>query len=56
MTSKKFQTLLARIKGNDQTLTSIDLGHNKIGDEGAKALATALEKNQTITSIERKYS
>eukprot|EP00019_Armaparvus_languidus_P001153 CAMPEP_0168591766 /NCGR_PEP_ID=MMETSP0420-20121227/7321_1 /TAXON_ID=498008 /ORGANISM="Pessonella sp." /LENGTH=76 /DNA_ID=CAMNT_0008627603 /DNA_START=431 /DNA_END=659 /DNA_ORIENTATION=+ len=33
------------------TLTSIDLGYNKIGDAGAEQIAEALKVNKTLTSI-----
>ena len=33
-----------------QTITQLNLSHNSIGDEGAKALATAFQNNQVINS------
>ena len=39
--------LATALKGND-TLTSLNLHDNDIGDEGAKALATAMKENENI--------
>ena len=35
----------------NKTLTTLNLGSNKIGTEGAKALAKALETNKTLTTL-----
>ena len=35
----------------NNTLTSIDLGDNDIGDQGGIAIAKALEENSTLISI-----
>ena len=49
--------LLQRIKSNDKTLIQLDLSLknarkiNRIGAEGAKTLAAALEKNHTLTQL-----
>lgn len=43
--SSKFSIILTQIKEN--TLTSLDLSGNGIGDAGAKKLATALQTNTT---------
>ena len=46
--------LLQRIRDNDPTLTSIDLGINRseIGDAGAEQLARALQTNTAPASLE----
>jgi hypothetical protein len=36
------------------TLTSINLDSNQIGDEEAKAIADALEKNTTVNKLDLK--
>ena len=46
-----FQQQIERLKRNDTTLTSIDLGGNDIGDEGTKSLSEALAHNSTLTTI-----
>jgi len=46
------EQLLERIRENDPTLTTIDLGGSYIGDEGAKALTEALKVNQSLTEID----
>lgn len=43
--------LLQQIDSNDKALAQVDLSFNEIDDEGAKALAAALEKNQTLTQV-----
>ena len=46
---------LRRIPTNSSlcpSITSIDLGHNRIGDKGCKALAAALPQCPSITSID----
>ena len=37
--------------GPPRPLTSLDLGDNRIGDQGAERLAAALERNITLTSL-----
>jgi hypothetical protein len=44
-------TALAGAIEKNQTLTELDLGTNKFGDQGAIALVGAIEKNQTLTSL-----
>eukprot|EP00555_Chaetoceros_dichaeta_P005557 CAMPEP_0198255432 /NCGR_PEP_ID=MMETSP1447-20131203/5553_1 /TAXON_ID=420782 /ORGANISM="Chaetoceros dichaeta, Strain CCMP1751" /LENGTH=70 /DNA_ID=CAMNT_0043941797 /DNA_START=105 /DNA_END=313 /DNA_ORIENTATION=+ len=56
--------LLNSLKANDAAAvtkalegkTEINLFNKNIGDEGAKALATALETNDTITNIDLQYN
>ena len=45
-------TLLQRIRDNDPTLTSLDLTHNKIGVDDARAIAEALKTNTTVKSLD----
>ena len=40
-----------RLRNNDCTLLHLDLSYNKIGDEGATALAKALEGNTTLKKL-----
>ena len=49
---RSLNAYIARLEANDPMLTSINFGDNKIGAEGAKVLAQALEKNTTLTSID----
>ena len=37
--------------GRNTTLTQLELYDNSIGDDGARALATALERNTTLTQL-----
>ena len=46
-----FQQLIQKIANNDPSLTSLDLEDNDIGDDGANALAQALETNTSLTSL-----
>jgi hypothetical protein len=46
------EILLKRIRNNDLTLTSLDLGRNQIGAAGAKAVSEALKHNTTLTSLD----
>jgi len=45
------EELLQKIRENDPTLTSLDLGGNQIGPAEAQALATALKTNITLKSL-----
>lgn len=47
--------MAAAINGN-KTLTSIDIGGNNIGPDGAKALAAALQGNEALRSLEMGYN
>ena len=46
---------MAAALGKNFTLTSLNLGYNDIGYEGAVSLAAALEKNSTLTSFNLSY-
>jgi Ran GTPase-activating protein (RanGAP) involved in mRNA processing and transport len=46
------EEILQRLFDNDTTLTALTLEYNEIGDEGAKALAAALEQNTTIIQLD----
>jgi Ran GTPase-activating protein (RanGAP) involved in mRNA processing and transport len=46
------EDILQRLCDNDTTLTQLDLGHNQISVEGAKALAGALEQNTTLIQLD----
>ena len=48
----KIRDTIIRVAQNDPSLTSLDLFRNGIGDDGAKALATALKTNTWLTSLE----
>ncbi|KAJ4461029.1 hypothetical protein PAPYR_2466 [Paratrimastix pyriformis] len=43
---------LASLLHKNQTLTSLQLGYNRVGDEGACALAEALAHNHTLTYLD----
>ncbi|KAG0375797.1 hypothetical protein BGX24_008647 [Mortierella sp. AD032] len=47
---KEFARLAEALKTNS-TLTTLDLKHNSIGDNGAKTLAEALKTNSTLTTL-----
>ena len=47
----KISDTIIRVAQNDPSLTSLNLGDNRIGDDGAKALATALKNNTSLTSL-----
>jgi hypothetical protein len=49
--AKLTEELLQRIQNNDSSLTLLDLGSDPIGAAGAKDLANALVKNQTLTLL-----
>jgi len=38
--------LISHLFYSSQTLTTLDLSQNQIGDEGAQAIGQALERNQ----------
>ena len=42
---------LEKTLGGNTTLTTLNLGMNQIGAEGAKAIGSALEKNTTLTTL-----
>ncbi|KAL7549003.1 hypothetical protein ACHAWF_012277, partial [Thalassiosira exigua] len=42
--------------GQNQSLRVLDLGRNKIGDEGAKRLATALKDNKTLVEVSLSFN
>ncbi|KAK1735826.1 leucine-rich repeat protein [Skeletonema marinoi] len=42
---------LPRLRSNDATLTTLDLGSDGIGNEGVVALAGALKENTTLTTL-----
>jgi hypothetical protein len=51
LSNKENIPVLFKIANNDFNLTSLDLRNNQITAEGAKAIATALEKNQSLASL-----
>eukprot|EP00984_Skeletonema_dohrnii_P008653 scaffold3211_cov91-Skeletonema_dohrnii-CCMP3373.AAC.6 len=42
---------LPRLRSNDATLTTLHLGSDENGNEGAIALADALKENTTLTTL-----
>ena len=44
----EFHKQLLQVFDNDSTLSTLNLFGNQIGDEGAKALATALQTNSSL--------
>ena len=46
-----FHKQLLQVFDNDKSLSELNLGYNQIGDEGAQALATALEQNTSLTEL-----
>jgi hypothetical protein len=46
------EEILQRLRDNDTSLTELHLGGNRIGDEGAKALAEMLERNTSLTELD----
>ena len=49
--------ILERIRTNDSTLTTlVDLSRNMIGDQGATALAQALQHNTSLTNLRLSYN
>ena len=42
---------IERLSRNDPTLTSLNLYSNRIGVDGARALADALKENRTLSSL-----
>ena len=47
-----FLGIINRLTENDPTLTTLDIGRNNIGDNGAIALAGALKDNKTLTTLD----
>ena len=54
--SDELREYIRKLKENDPKLTSIDLEYNKIGDDGAQALAEMLTVNHTLTLINLRYN
>ncbi|OAQ25001.1 RNI-like protein [Linnemannia elongata AG-77] len=52
---KEFGMLVEAIKANS-TLTTLDLGDNSVGDNGAQALSEALKTNSTLTTLNLLYN
>ena len=48
---KKLHQNLIKLYDNDPSLTSLNLGFNNIGDQGAQAIAEILANNTTLTSL-----
>ncbi|MBS0359701.1 MAG: NACHT domain-containing protein [Proteobacteria bacterium] len=49
--TEKWIALIARIKNNDSTLTSLDLRNKQIGDVGVKEIVRVLESNTTLMHL-----
>ena len=43
--------LLQRLRTNDTTLTTLNLGHRGLGEVGGAAVAGLLERNTTLTTL-----
>ena len=48
--------VLQRLRENDPTITNLDLTRNDINDQGAEALAAALQHNTTLTSLDLQHN
>ena len=49
--SKRFKEDLEALRRNDPTLSALDYDEASIGDEGARALAEALQSNRTLKRL-----
>ena len=49
--SKRFKEDLEALRRNDPTLQALDYDEAGIGDEGARALAEALQSNRTLKRL-----
>ena len=51
-----FENEIDRLRVNDPSLTTLNLGNNNIGAAGAMVLATALHTNTTLTTLNLEYN
>ena len=56
LSKPEFYNQLIKVFNNDPSLTTLDLNDNEIGDDGAQALAIALENNTSITEFNLEYN
>ena len=51
LTKEEFKSIIKRLNDNDETLITLDISNNNIGNIGASALASALKVNKILVTL-----